>query len=44
VKIAFLQKDRAAVSEGLDGVDKVITDGVGYLTGSSLVKVVNDTK
>lgn len=41
VKIAFLQKDRAAISEGLDGVDKVITDGVGYLTGSSVVKVVN---
>ena len=43
VRVAFLQKDKIAISEGLDGVDQVITEGVSYLTGSSLVKVVNDT-
>jgi len=44
VRIAFLQKSTVAVSEGLDSVDQVITDGVSYLTPNSVVKVVaNDT-
>lgn len=40
VGIAFLEKDRAAISSGLENVAEVITDGVGYLTDKSLVKVV----
>jgi multidrug efflux system membrane fusion protein len=44
VRIAFLQKDKLAVSEGLDGVEWVITEGVSYLTERSIVKVAaNDT-
>ena len=39
VKIAFLSKDKVAVSEGLDSVQQVITEGVGYLTENSVVKV-----
>ncbi len=40
VGIAFLQKDKAAVISGLENVSEVITDGVGYLTENSIVKVV----
>jgi multidrug efflux system membrane fusion protein len=40
VSIAFLEKDKAAISSGLENVTEVITDGVGYLTDKSLVKVV----
>jgi membrane fusion protein, multidrug efflux system len=40
VTIAFLQKDKAAISSGLENVTEVITEGVGYLTDKSLVKVV----
>jgi membrane fusion protein, multidrug efflux system len=40
VSIAFLEKDKAAISGGLENVSEVITDGVGYLTEKSLVKVV----
>jgi RND family efflux transporter MFP subunit len=40
VSIAFLQKDKAAISGGLENVSEVITEGVGYLTEKSLVKVV----
>jgi len=43
IRIAFLSKDKVAVSEGLDSVDQVITEGVGYLTAASVVKVANDT-
>ncbi|HVW63018.1 MAG TPA: efflux RND transporter periplasmic adaptor subunit [Puia sp.] len=44
IRIAFLSKDKVAVSEGLDSVDQVVTDGVGYLTETSVVKVAaNDT-
>jgi membrane fusion protein, multidrug efflux system len=42
VRIAFLQDDRIAVSSGLDGVDQVVSDGVGYLTERSVVKPMND--
>ena len=40
VAIAFLEKDRAAISRGLENVQEVITDGVGYLTDKSIIKVV----
>ncbi len=40
VTIAFLEKDRVAISGGLENVSSVITDGLGYLTPQSLVKVV----
>ena len=43
IRIAFLSKDKVAVSEGLDGVDQVITEGVSYLTAASVVKVANDS-
>jgi hypothetical protein len=43
IRIAFLSKDKVAVSEGLDSVDQVITEGVGYLTAAAVVKVANDT-
>ncbi|HEX9510872.1 MAG TPA: efflux RND transporter periplasmic adaptor subunit [Puia sp.] len=41
VHIAFLQKDKIAVSSGLENVREVITSGVGYLTEKSVVKAVN---
>lgn len=41
VHIAFIEKDKIAVSSGLENVDKIITVGVGYLTEKSAVKVVN---
>ncbi len=41
VHIAFLQKDKIAVSSGLENVSEVITSGVGYLTEKSIVKAVN---
>ena len=41
VRIAYLQKDKIAISSGLENVSEVITDGVGYLTERSIVKVVN---
>ena len=42
VRIAYLQKDKVAVSEGLDGIDRVITEGVSYLTETAVVKVVSN--
>jgi RND family efflux transporter MFP subunit len=41
VHIAWLQNDKIAVSSGLENVQAVITDGVGYLTERSSVKVIN---
>ena len=41
VRIAFLTKDKIAVSSGLENVDKLIAGGVGYLTENSIVKVEN---
>jgi RND family efflux transporter MFP subunit len=41
VEVAFLTKDKVAVSGGLDSVVQVITDGAGYLTESSVVKIVS---
>ena len=37
VHIAFLQGDKIAVNSGLENVDQVITQGVGYLTERSIV-------
>jgi len=39
VRIAFLQGDLLAVSSGLENVKQVVTDGVGYLTENSIVKL-----
>ncbi|MES1159848.1 MAG: HlyD family efflux transporter periplasmic adaptor subunit, partial [Bacteroidota bacterium] len=41
VRIAYLQKDKIAISSGLENVSEVITSGVGYLTERSTVKAVN---
>jgi multidrug efflux system membrane fusion protein len=41
VRIAYLQKDQIAVSIGLENVQQVITDGSGYLTEKSIVKVTS---
>jgi len=41
VRIAYLQKDKIAISSGLENVNEVITGGVGYLTERSIVKAVN---
>lgn len=40
VTIAFLEKNKAAIVNGLDGVNAVITDGAGYLTENTPVKVM----
>ncbi|OQP47225.1 hypothetical protein A4H97_06885 [Niastella yeongjuensis] len=40
VTIAFLENNKAAVVSGLDGAKEVITEGVGYLTDKSIVKVI----
>ncbi|HVV05090.1 MAG TPA: HlyD family efflux transporter periplasmic adaptor subunit, partial [Puia sp.] len=42
VQVAFLTRDKVAVSGGLDGVGQVITDGAGYLTETSVVKVISN--
>ena len=39
VRIAYLQGDLIAVSSGLESVQQVVTDGVGYLTEKSVVKL-----
>jgi RND family efflux transporter MFP subunit len=38
VRVAFLEGDRAAIREGLEGIDRVVTDGAAYLTESSRVR------
>ena len=40
VIIAFLENNKAAIVSGLDSAREVITEGVGYLTDKSVVKVV----
>jgi len=40
VTIAFLENNKAAIVSGLDSAREVITEGVGYLTDKSLVKVI----
>jgi RND family efflux transporter MFP subunit len=41
VRIAFLQGDRIAIAGGLEDVKEVITDGAGYLTERSVVKLIS---
>jgi RND family efflux transporter MFP subunit len=41
VHIAWLQDDKIAISNGLENVQEVVADGVGYLTEKSTVKVIN---
>lgn len=40
VRIAFLNGDRVAVANGLDGVRRVVTDGAAYLQDGEYVRVV----
>ncbi|AEW01753.1 hypothetical protein A4D02_07040 [Niastella koreensis] len=40
VTIAFLENNKAAIWSGLDSAHEVITEGVGYLTDRSFVKVI----
>lgn len=40
VAIAFLEKDRAAIRNGLENVKEIVTDGAGYLTEKSIVKII----
>jgi RND family efflux transporter MFP subunit len=40
VTIAFLENNKAAIVSGLDSAREVITEGVGYLTDRSTVKVI----
>jgi multidrug efflux system membrane fusion protein len=40
VTIAFLENNKAAIISGLDSAREVVTEGVGYLTDKSLVKVI----
>ncbi|MBO9198974.1 MULTISPECIES: efflux RND transporter periplasmic adaptor subunit [Niastella] len=40
VTIAFLENNKAAIVSGLDNAHEVITEGVGYLTERSFVKVI----
>jgi membrane fusion protein, multidrug efflux system len=40
VIIAFLENNKAAIVSGLDSAVEVITEGVGYLTDKSVVKVI----
>jgi len=40
VTIAFLENNKAAIVSGLDSVREVITEGVGYLTDRSLIKII----
>lgn len=39
VKIAFLADDKVAISNGLDSIKQVITDGVSYLSENAKVKL-----
>ena len=38
LRVAFLDGDRAAIREGLEGIDRVVTDGAAYLTEASRVR------
>ena len=43
VRLASFDAERVAVREGLEGVDRVITDGAAYLSESSRVRNADDT-
>lgn len=40
VSIAFLEKNRVAINGGLDSVQRVITEGAGYLSPKSIIRVM----
>jgi RND family efflux transporter MFP subunit len=40
VELAFFDGERAAIRRGLDGADRVVTEGAAYLTPTSRVEVV----
>jgi multidrug efflux pump subunit AcrA (membrane-fusion protein) len=42
VQVAFLTKDKVAISGGLNGVEQVVTDGAGYLTERSVVRIASN--
>jgi multidrug efflux system membrane fusion protein len=42
VRIAYLQGDRIAVASGLDTVQEVIADGIGFLSEKSVVRPVSN--
>jgi RND family efflux transporter MFP subunit len=42
VRVAFLSGDDAAVSAGLGGVERVVTDGVAYLREGTRVRVIGE--
>ncbi len=39
VTIAFIDKDKVAISSGLENINEVISDGISYLTETSKVKI-----
>jgi multidrug efflux pump subunit AcrA (membrane-fusion protein) len=41
VQVAFLDGGRAALHDGLTGIDRVVTDGAAYLTESSRVRLAD---
>ncbi len=41
VQVAYLLDERVAVSAGLEGVERVVTDGAAYLTESSRVRLAD---
>lgn len=41
VKIKALLKNRIAIEEGLENISEVVTDGAGYLSENSKIKIVN---
>lgn len=40
VRVAFLDQERIAIAEGLEGVDQVVVDGVSRLTDGAAVRIV----
>ncbi|HZH04285.1 MAG TPA: efflux RND transporter periplasmic adaptor subunit, partial [Myxococcaceae bacterium] len=40
VEVAFIYKDRAAVSSGLESVDAVVTEGAGFLSDGAPLRLV----
>jgi RND family efflux transporter MFP subunit len=40
IEIAFLHGGKVAVADGLDGVERVVTDGAAYLSDDTAVRVV----
>ncbi len=43
IRLAFFQDSLIAVSSGLDSVQQVVSDGVGYLTDGAAVKIISST-